>query len=393
MTRRNRALSAVTWMTLSGILVGSGAHGEELLPDDPGGWIRHWVVYGPISFFPEGQLADLRRHRHPLTLDPLHVFDWIAEAPGTENRQTEANFLPAPGKEIRTEFPAILPGHGLREGAGPGINPNFDANGTLMGIPWGNCGCTVNFDRVFNFRSHNNDIAGPDDPVNLIAYAYTYVENIGEEPLDVYISTAWGDSMEVVLGAVPETPGTSFMEPVLLFDTFQPGGRDCVEQYGPDPDDPNTGTHHDAEKTVRLQPGLNLVLAKVLDGPGGHDLRFRFRHNNPPDYTPVTRDHIRIRLSPDPDAPDPALFRRADVNADGAVNLTDSVSLLEALFGGGEQPGCFDAADANDDGILDLTDAIYVLQHLFQGGSARIPFPRNCPGLDPTLDELPECNG
>ena len=84
-----------------------------------------------------------------------------------------------------------------------------------------------------------------------------------------------------------------------------------------------------------------------------------------------------------------SLFRRGDTSGDGMVNITDSVALLEHLFGSGAEPGCEDAADANDDGELGLTDAIYGLAHLFQGGPPPpAPGPTVC-GVDPT-DEEPD---
>ena len=82
------------------------------------------------------------------------------------------------------------------------------------------------------------------------------------------------------------------------------------------------------------------------------------------------------------------LFQRGDTNGDGMVNLTDSVALLEHLFGGGAALGCKDAADSDDDGQLGIADAIYGLAHLFQGALAPpAPGPTVC-GVDPTSDGL-----
>ncbi len=80
-------------------------------------------------------------------------------------------------------------------------------------------------------------------------------------------------------------------------------------------------------------------------------------------------------------------FRRGDVNSDGQVNLSDAVSLLGALFLGGEEPSCKDASDANDDGSLDISDSLFTLIHLFSGGSAP-PLPGFACGIDPTSDGL-----
>ena len=64
------------------------------------------------------------------------------------------------------------------------------------------------------------------------------------------------------------------------------------------------------------------------------------------------------------------VLRRGDVLADGSVQLTDAINLLQHLFVGGEDVACPDAADVNDDGDLNLTDAVGILVYLFGGGPA-----------------------
>lgn len=81
-------------------------------------------------------------------------------------------------------------------------------------------------------------------------------------------------------------------------------------------------------------------------------------------------------------------FLRGDANADGAVNLSDAVSVLEHLFVGEQVEvlkGCLDRGDADDNGVLSVTDAVYLLNHLFRGGPL-IPPPFPAPGPDPTVD-------
>ncbi|MEM7261529.1 MAG: LamG-like jellyroll fold domain-containing protein [Planctomycetota bacterium] len=77
--------------------------------------------------------------------------------------------------------------------------------------------------------------------------------------------------------------------------------------------------------------------------------------------------------------PEPT-FHRGDVNDDGALNLTDAISILSFLFLGGTPPNCQEAADTNDDGAVNLTDAISVLGFLFLGGA---PLPDPGPPLTP----------
>ncbi len=64
------------------------------------------------------------------------------------------------------------------------------------------------------------------------------------------------------------------------------------------------------------------------------------------------------------------VFKRADADGNGSIDLTDPIALLAYLFLGGENPSCPDAADADDSGTLDLTDAVVSLSWQFLGGPA-----------------------
>lgn len=83
-------------------------------------------------------------------------------------------------------------------------------------------------------------------------------------------------------------------------------------------------------------------------------------------------------------------FQRGDVNVDGAVDISDMVFALAALFVPGSAPvECDDAADLNDDGGFDVSDAVYGLSSLFVPGSPPAPAPVDCAdGGDPTDDSL-----
>jgi len=89
----------------------------------------------------------------------------------------------------------------------------------------------------------------------------------------------------------------------------------------------------------------------------------------------------------------PVTFRRGDAGGDGAVDLSDPISVLSWLFLSGSAPGCLDAADTNDDGGIDLSDAIGVLTYLFLGGTEIPPPGPTACGQDPTNDDpLEECD-
>ncbi len=76
-------------------------------------------------------------------------------------------------------------------------------------------------------------------------------------------------------------------------------------------------------------------------------------------------------------------FRRGDSDANGSVNITDAVSVLNHLFGGATEPVCFEAADINNDGQTNITDPVALLNHLFgQGPPPAEPGLSTC-GPDP----------
>ena len=81
------------------------------------------------------------------------------------------------------------------------------------------------------------------------------------------------------------------------------------------------------------------------------------------------------------------MFLRGDCNHDGLLDVSDPISLLLHLFGGGATPPCIDGCDADDDGELNLTDALVALNFLFGGGAAPgAPYPQV--GVDPSIDRL-----
>lgn len=76
-----------------------------------------------------------------------------------------------------------------------------------------------------------------------------------------------------------------------------------------------------------------------------------------------------------------ASFVRGDANADGKINITDAIFVLNFLFLGGATPRCLDAADADDksERAVNITDAIYLLNFLFLGGPSPPTTSRSSP--------------
>lgn len=79
-------------------------------------------------------------------------------------------------------------------------------------------------------------------------------------------------------------------------------------------------------------------------------------------------------------------FGRGDANADGDIDISDGLVLLNLFFvPGSPSLICADAGDCNDDGALNIADVVYLLNFLFVSGP---PLPAPGCGIDPTPDSL-----
>jgi hypothetical protein len=127
-----------------------------------------------------------------------------------------------------------------------------------------------------------------------------------------------------------------------------------------------------------------------LDGDGFPDLAFTLPESS---GIGIVLNRSNPALSRDndldgiPDECEGAVFRRADTDADGSLNLVDAVFLIQWLFKGGPAPPCLKSADAVDDGVLDVSDILFILRFLFRGGpEPGAPF--HACGGDPSGDGL-----
>jgi len=85
---------------------------------------------------------------------------------------------------------------------------------------------------------------------------------------------------------------------------------------------------------------------------------------------------------------DPGIrFIRGDANADGPIEISDMVYVLNWLFAGGREPACTKTADLDDSGKLEIGDPILGLNYLFASGPPPAP-PFGACGADPTPDRL-----
>lgn len=136
------------------------------------------------------------------------------------------------------------------------------------------------------------------------------------------------------------------------------------------------GAVHEPLKVLRSH-----ILLRAPASPGEYPVEVRLPGGKPIHFP------VMVRV----DAP-AGRFRRGDFNADGILDITDAIAILNFLFRGAEPPLCRDAADADDNGKVELTDAIHLLHVLFLGEGSILFLGGAIPGPDPTPDGL-DCAG
>jgi cellulose/xylan binding protein with CBM9 domain len=225
---------------------------------------------------------------------------------------------------------------------------------------------------VFGYQDADARVSFPDAfKVALstsVAYAQVYLNF--EAETEAFLGITSDDAVQVLLNG----------EEVHINDVARGGASPCDFQDAPGP--------------VIFQEGQNSLLVKVFQGIGGWE--FSVRLQDSADFglaVPITEGYT-ISLTPSGPPPGPR-FVRGDANADGSINITDGVFVLNFLFLGGPEPRCVDAAEATDDGQLNITDGVFILNWLFISGAAPPPpspatanyLPSDC-GEDPTADDV-----
>lgn len=88
--------------------------------------------------------------------------------------------------------------------------------------------------------------------------------------------------------------------------------------------------------------------------------------------------------------PSEGSFLRADANGDGAIDVSDAITILLHLFRRHTPTPCLDALDAQDNGTVNVSDAVFVLRFVLSGGPAPPP-PYPVLGVDPTGGDDHDC--
>jgi hypothetical protein len=304
------------------------------------GGIRRWNILGGY-----------RNAGQPIAANPGEAvirLDYL-----TDGTATETDFAFAPGATIATAFGTVdTPSTGI-DGGPAGRNPG----GVPTVFAWEEADARIDLGQVFG-----------GDLDNLMAYAQTYVINKTGGDLDeVHLGVSSDDSIQVLLNG----------QEVWINNVARGGSGPCAPLDS-------------VPAPVTLHAGVNSLVLKVFEGSGGWEYSCRFQDAL---GAPIT-EGLEVALAPTPATP---IFVRGDADANGQLNITDAIFLLNALFAGGTAPTCRDAADADDSGGLNITDGIFLLNWLFSGGT-RPPVPappggtyaRGDCGPDPTPDET-EC--
>jgi hypothetical protein len=71
-----------------------------------------------------------------------------------------------------------------------------------------------------------------------------------------------------------------------------------------------------------------------------------------------------------------------DANADGTVNVSDAVYIINYIFVSGNPPDPYKAADVNCDTVVNVSDAVWIINYIFVGGN---------PPCDTSGNGQPDC--
>jgi len=301
------------------------------------GSIQHWLILGP---FTRGGGAGPG--------DEEIVKDYL-----TDGSVTEADIQPKAGDTIEPDYNNLAASTGLAPnpvGRNPGDIPTW--------IEW----------RDFDDADDRIDFEAVYSDINeVMCHAVTYLDV--SEDVVVHFGVSSDDSVQILLDGEE------------LFKHNIPRGA-LSRQYQDTPATfPELGN-------VTLVKGVHTLMVKVFEGGGEHNFRVGFLDDAGFEIAGGPSE-VTIRLTP-PEGPPEAQFKRGDGDADGALNITDAIFVLNFLFSGGRSPDCPDAADTDDNAKIEITDPIRTLGYLFLGASEPPPPGASC-GVDPTADTLGEC--
>ncbi len=140
----------------------------------------------------------------------------------------------------------------------------------------------------------------------------------------------------------------------------------------------------------------------IKELPDGQNLMYIFHREGDPSvfwdvicwtnsasYVPADDDYVDSeQIGGEPQRP---VFHRGDTDGDGTVIISDAVSMLNFLFGGGGDTTCKETQDFDNDGTVVITDAVAILLFLFSSGPPpAAPGPHAAPcGPDPDAPGSP----
>lgn len=299
------------------------------------GTIQNWLVLGPFT-----------REGGANPGEDQIIRDYLLS-----DETSETEIIPLAGMTTEPEYNGAAASTGLAPndmGRNPGGVPTW-----IEWIDRDDEDDRIDFDTIY----------GAND--NVMCYAVTYLDVI--EEIEVHLGVSSDDSIQLFID------GQS-----IHVKNASRGALDRVYQDTP-------FEYPDLGRLV-LEPGRHSLMVKVFDGGGEHNFRVGFLDEFGIEL-PGGPEDLSVSLLP-PDAEPEIRFIRGDADANGALQLTDGIVILNTLFLGGRMPGCLDAGDSDDNGAIQLTDGIVIFQFLFLGGlMPPDPGPFNC-GPDPTDDGI-----
>lgn len=180
-----------------------------------------------------------------------------------------------------------------------------------------------------------------DVQVTVVAPGWPYPEET-HQVLEAVTFTVYNpaNSIHFTNGTVTVKPGQTFANPVVML-PLEATLEENYEIFVSNPDIVEFTGHSPA--TFRaLKEGTTII------------------HVQTTDPHPQYMDSFNLEVS----ASASAAILRGDANADGAVDITDLVSIISYILDASAVPPSLENADANADGTVDITDLVWIINLL-----------------------------
>ena len=110
----------------------------------------------------------------------------------------------------------------------------------------------------------------------------------------------------------------------------------------------------------------------------GYDCEYKNYFNQFQSLLNIPHEYLAVEFRPNFEIS----YQVGDANADGRINVSDAVFIINYVFSGGSAPMPLESGNANCDYNVNISDAVYLINYVFSGGH---------PPGDPDGNGIPDC--